>query len=322
MQPNSANKVTNIDALSQECKQHRADCSDLKKLSELVEKFAPHDGIFELSAGNIKVLKASQTSQEENHILASYGVCIVAQGAKAVTVSQNIYEYDDSNLAVYAAEVPITTRISKATEENPYLCLVIHFDPEKLSELAAKVFPNGVPRQKEIQAFYLGNSNSKIVQSAIRLLEIVHQQEDADLIAPLMVDEILIRMLRSPAGPAIAQLGVKDSNTHKVTKAITWLKENYNQNMKVEDLAELAGMSASSFHSHFKTVTSMSPLQFQKTLRLQHARHLMRSKMLDVSTASYEVGYSSISQFSREYTREFGMPPSKDNIHHQATSIV
>lgn len=143
-------------------------------------------------------------------------------------------------------------------------------------------------------------------------MELIADPEDADLLVPLVIDEILIRLLRSPAGPSIAQVGITDSNTQKVAKAISWLKKNYDQPVKMESLAKIAGMSLSLFHTHFKKLTLMSPLQFQKTLRLEEARNLMMSKMMDVTNASFEVGYSSVSQFSREYTRYFGRSPAKD----------
>lgn len=122
----------------------------------------------------------------------------------------------------------------------------------------------------------------------------------------------MIRLLKSSVGPAIAQLGVMDSHAQKVSKAITWLKDHYAQPIKMEQLATLSGMSVSSFHTHFKSITSMSPLQYQKTVRLQHARDLIRSQSMDVSRAAFEVGYVSSSQFSREYSRAFGVSPSRD----------
>lgn len=132
------------------------------------------------------------------------------------------------------------------------------------------------------------------------------------MLVPLVIDEILIRLLRSPAGPAIAQIGLTDSNAHKVSRAISWIKDNYALPIKIDELAKVASMSPSSFHSHFKSITSMSPLQFQKTMRLHEARNFMITEMMDVSTACHEVGYSSVSQFSREYSRLFGSSPSRD----------
>ena len=138
------------------------------------------------------------------------------------------------------------------------------------------------------------------------------QPEDAELLAPLVIDEILIRLLRSPIGVRVAQIGLADSGVQGVAKAVSWLRANFSEPMKVEDLAELAHMSVSSFHQHFKSVTSMSPLQYQKVLRLQEARRLMLSTMMDAGAACWHVGYQSASQFSREYSRIFGNAPTKD----------
>jgi len=138
------------------------------------------------------------------------------------------------------------------------------------------------------------------------------QPGDSELLAPLVVDEILIRLLRSPIGVGVAQMGFAESNVHRIAKAISWLHDNFSQPVKVEELAKLVHMSASSFHEHFKSITSMSPLQYQKVLRLQEARRLMLSTMMDAGTTSQRVGYLSPSQFSREYSRFFGNAPTKD----------
>lgn len=244
--------------------------------------------------------------------MSSPGICIVAQGAKLVSLAQESWQYDPSNMVVYAAEVPVRVRFTKASQEEPYLCMVVHIDPKKLTDLIFKVFPQGLKKNPDSRAIYVGNSNPRIVKSAIRIIELILQGEDVDLLVPLVVEEILIRLLRSPAGPAIAQIGLTDSNTHKISRAISWLKENYMDAMKIDDLAKIANMSPSSFHSHFKTITAMSPLQFQKNLRLQESRNLLIAGKLDVSSASHQVGYSSVSQFSREYSRLFGSSPSKD----------
>lgn len=135
---------------------------------------------------------------------------------------------------------------------------------------------------------------------------------EAELLGPLVIDEILIRLLRSPIGSRVAQIGLKDSGVQGIAKAVSWLRANFSKPMKVEELAGLANMSVSSFHQHFKAVTSMSPLQFQKALRLQEARRLMLSTMTDAGTASWKVGYQSASQFSREYSRFFGSAPTRD----------
>ena len=143
-------------------------------------------------------------------------------------------------------------------------------------------------------------------------MELIVNQENVDLLVPLMIEEILIRLLRGSMGPSIAQIGLQDSSTHKVSKAINWLKKNFNQTIKMEEIANIAGMSLSPFYTHFKKLTLMSPLQYQKTLRLEEARNIIASRMMDVSCTSTHVGYSSVSQFSREYRRHFGHSPTYD----------
>ncbi len=287
------------------------DKNDLHKLASLIEKYAPHDGQFDFIEG-LSVFRESKPTEETAYVMAQPGICIVAQGGKAVTIGDQRFEYDESRMIVYAAEVPVNAQILTASLEEPFLCLVVHLDPHKLTELIFRVFPNGVPKPTESRPIYVGQSNPKTVKTAIRMIELVLQQEDEDLLIPLAIEEILIRLLRSPSGPSIAQIGIPDSHAQKIAKACAWLKENYAEPIKIEKLASVAGMSTSSFHKHFKSVTSMSPLQFQKTLRLQEARNLMVTKMMDVSNAGMQVGYSSISQFSREYKSLFGLPPAKD----------
>lgn len=291
--------------------------NELQKLATLLDKHTSQDGFFDLAVGGLAksglhISKYSKISDISTHTLAAPGICIVAQGAKSVSLAHQQFEYDESCLVVYAAEVPISMKISRGSKEAPYLCLVIDIDPQKLAELVGKVFPNGVPKVTDTQAIYLGESNNRIVQSAIRLMEIINEQQDCDLLVPLMLEEILIRLLRGANGAAIAQIGVNDSNMQRVGQAISWLKENFDTTITVEKLAQIANMSTSSFHRSFKQITTISPLQFQKKLRLQKARNLITTQHLDITQASYAVGYSSASQFSREYSREFGVSPSKD----------
>lgn len=285
---------------------------DLNALTRLLARYAPHDDRFDLNRDGLHVVRSSQTMVETTYTLAIPGICIVPQGSKAVTIGGNHFEYDEYQMAVYAAEIPINVRITKASADKPYYCLVIPIDPARLSELILKVFPCGLPKAERSRAVYVGDTHPKIVKCAVRMMELIAQQEDVDLLVPLVVDEILIRLLRSPCGPALSQIGIANSHAEKVAKAISWLKVNYSQPIKMEDLAKIAGMSVSSFHTHFKSITDMSPLQFQKTLRLQEARRLIRTRFVDVSSAAFNVGYASTTQFSREYSRFFGTPPSKD----------
>ena len=215
-------------------------------------------------------------------------------------------------MIAFSVDLPVAAQVTRASYSEPFLCLRLDLDPHKVAELVLKVYPHGLPRIHESRAVCVGQASVSIVNAAIRLIELMAQPGEAELLAPLIIDEILIRLLRSPIGVRVAQIGLAESSVHGIAKAVSWLRANFSQPMKVEELAELAHMSVSSFHQHFKSVTSMSPLQFQKVLRLQEARRLMLSTMMDASNASWHVGYASASQFSREYSRLFGSAPTKD----------
>jgi AraC-like DNA-binding protein len=207
---------------------------------------------------------------------------------------------------------PSPPKSRKRAIPNLNLSFKLDLDPRKIAELVLKVFPRGLPPVQERSAVYITSIDLSIVNAATRLMECLAQPGDIELLAPLVVDEILIRLLRGPIGLRVAQMGFAESSVHRVEKAISWLRANFSQPMKVEELAELVHMSVSSFHEHFKSVTSMSPLHFQKVLRLQEARRLMLSAMMDAGSAGQRVGYLSASQFSREYSRFFGSAPTKD----------
>jgi AraC-like DNA-binding protein len=287
---------------------------DTAELARLIGAYAPHDGSFALDI-RVPGLHASRYSRIDGgcvHALSVPSLCIVAQGAKAVVVGDEVFEYDASRMIVFSVALPVAAHITQASHFHPYLALRLDLEPRKISELVLKVYPHGLPPIQERRAVYVTPAGESIVNAATRLMDCLAQPSDAELLVPLVIDEILIRLLRSPIGVRVAQMGFAESSIHRVAKAISWLRENFSQPMKVEDLAELVNMSVSSFHEHFKSVTSMSPLHYQKVLRLQEARRLMLSTMMDAGTASQHVGYLSPSQFSREYSRFFGSAPTKD----------
>ncbi len=286
--------------------------SDMVKLARLIAAYAPHDGTFELRIPGLCASRFSRTNTECAHVLRLPSLCIIAQGAKTVIVGQEVYEYDPSRMLVFSVALPVAAQITQASHSEPYLALRLDLDPLKISELLLKVYPNGLPPVQERSAVYVTPADLSIVNAATRLMDCLAQPGDVELLAPLVVDEILIRLLRSRIGPRVAQMGFAESSVHRLAKAIAWLRTNFSQPMKVEELAELVHMSVSSFHEHFKSVTSMSPLHYQKVLRLQEARRLMLSTMMDASTACQRVGYLSASQFSREYSRFFGNAPTRD----------
>jgi len=285
---------------------------DTIELARRIAAYAPHDGVFELRIPGVFVSRASQTNKECVHALRLPCLSIIGQGAKSVIVGEEVFEYDPSRMLVYSVALPVAAQVTRASFAEPYLAIRLDLDPRKIADLVLKVFPRGVPPVQERSAVYIAPIELSIVSAATRLMECLAQPSDVELLAPLVVDEILIRLLRSPIGIRVAQMGFSESSVHRVAKAISWLRANYSQPMKVEELAELVHMSVSSFHEHFKSVTSMSPLHYQKVLRLQEARRLMLSAMMDAGSAGQRVGYLSASQFSREYSRFFGSAPTKD----------
>lgn len=285
---------------------------DTTELARLIAAYAPHDGAFELCVPGVQAIRVSRTNKECVHTVRSASLCIAAQGVKTIIVADEVFEYDSSRMIVFSVALPVAAQVTQASFSQPYLALKLDLDPRKIAELVLKVYPRGLPAVQERSAVYLAPVDANLVNAVTRLMECLPHPGDTELLAPLVMDEILIRLLRSPIGMRVAQMGFAESSLQRVEQAISWLRANFSQPMKVEELAELVHMSVSSFHEHFKAVTSMSPLQYQKVLRLQEARRLMLSTTMDAGAASHRVGYVSASQFSREYSRFFGSAPTRD----------
>jgi len=239
-------------------------------------------------------------------------VCIAAQGAKAMMLGREVLEYDPAHLLVFAADLPVSSQVTRATRKDPYLGFVLEIDPTRVAELAGRVFPRGIPKASDNRALCVGRSTDAIVDAVTRLLELMAHPDDADLLGPLVIDEILIRLMKTSAGVRVAQMGQPNSGVQRIAEAASWIRANFAQPVTVDEMAASVHMSASSFHQRFKAVTSMSPLQYQKVLRLHEARRLMLFQRMDATDACRRVGYLSPSQFSREYGRFFGSAPSKD----------
>jgi AraC-like DNA-binding protein len=280
-------------------------------LATLIKAYAPHDGSFELRIPGVHAIRRSRASTELVHGMQQPALCVVAQGAKRLMVGREVYEYDTSHMIAFSVDLPVTSQVTQASHFEPFLCFKLDLDRHKVAELVLKAYPHGLPRAHESRGVSVGQVDTSIVAAATRLVELIGQS-GAELLAPLVVDEILIRLLLGPIGARVAQIGVAESGVHGIARAVSWLRENFSRPMRVEELAGLVHMSASSFHQHFKAVTSMSPLQFQKVLRLHEARRLMLARMMDAGSACRQVGYLSASQFSREYGRFFGSAPTKD----------
>lgn len=284
----------------------------LAHLARLISAHVSLDGAYSQRIPGLYVGRFSQVAAEslKSFYLPSLGV--VAQGAKAVTIGQETYRFGGSQMFMVPLALPVAMRVTQASPAEPYLSLRLDFNPQKIAELVLKVYPQGLPPVRQRSQGYVFEADLSTIKAMTRLMECLQNPGDVELIAPLVFDEILIRLLRSPVGVHVAEMGFADSGLQRVARAISWLSENFALQMKVAELAERVHMSPSSFHEHFKEVTSMSPLQYQKALRLHEARRLMLAGSMDATTASQLVGYVSISQFSRDYSRFFGNPPSRD----------
>ncbi len=246
------------------------------------------------------------------HLTMSPSLCIVAQGAKVVMLGSEVLEYDPARMLVFAVDLPVSGQVTRASQRDPFLGFRLDLDPARVAELAARVFPNGVPKPPDNRGLYVGRATDAMIEAVTRLLDLMGRAEDADLLGPLVVDEILIRLLRTPIGTRVAQIGAPKSGVQRVAEAVSFIRTHFAQPVTVEEMAASVHMSASSFHQRFKAVTSMSPLQFQKVLRLNEARRLMLFERMDASDACQRVGYLSASQFTREYGRFFGSAPTRD----------
>jgi AraC-like DNA-binding protein len=288
------------------------DPQSLARLAELIAAHAPYDGSFPLRVPGVHAIRRSTPTRDMVRATVTPALCIVAQGAKVVVLGREVYAYDPSRMIAYSVELPVAAQIVRASRREPFLALKLDLHAYKVAELTLKVYPHGVPGTRDTRGVCVGQTTTAIIDAASRLVELMAHPTDAELLAPLVVDEILIRLLRSSVGPRVALIGQQESGVQRVAEAVSWVREHFAQPMAVDALADLVHMSASSFHQHFKAVTSMSPLQYQKVLRLHEARRLMLSRMLDAGSAGRQVGYLSASQFSREYTRLFGSAPTRD----------
>jgi len=238
---------------------------------------------------------------------------VMAQGGKRLLLGEQLYEYRAGDCLVVTAHLPITGHWidTDASAEALGMGLVLH--PAAVAALLLQHPEGGWSRRTSTaRAIATGKANAELLDAAARMLRLFDHPADARVLAPLIVREILWRLLAGPLGDTMRQIGLADSDLSHVSRAIAWIRENYAEPMRVDDLARLSGMSASAFHRHFRSVTALSPLQFQKRIRLQHARSLLIAHPGDVAGVGHQVGYDSPSQFTREYRRLFGAAPGQD----------
>lgn len=286
--------------------------AEIAVLAHLISTHAPHDGTFSQRIPGLHLGRYSRIDTDYVYTIYTPSVVIAAQGAKAVTVGQEVYQFSGSRMLMIPVALPVALHTTHASDAEPFLSVRLDLDPQRIAELVLNVYPQGLPPVRQWSAGYVTSADLRMVNAMTRLVECLPDPSDAELLAPLVMDEIVIRLLRSPIGVHVAEMGFTGSGVQRVAQAIAWLRDNFSQQMKVADLATLVHMSVSSFHEHFKSVTAMSPLQYQKALRLQEARRLMVSNSMDATRAGRLVGYVSDSQFSHDYSHLFGSPPGRD----------
>ncbi len=265
--------------------------------------------MFDTAVPGMALIRQGQPT-ERIPVLHQPAVCIIAQGAKVVMLGEETYRYDAASHLVVSVDLPLTGQVTEASTERPYLCLRIDLEPAVLIDLMAARPP--APGGEGSRGVHLSRTTPELADAAVRMVRLLDNPGHAAVLAPLIRREIHYWLLTGDQAGVVRQIGAPDSRLSHVTRAIAWIRDNYDRPFSIEALAREAGMSPSALHQHFKAVTAMSPLQYQKQIRLQEARRLMLSEACDAQGAGFQVGYDSPSQFSREYVRLFGAPPARD----------
>jgi AraC-like DNA-binding protein len=283
---------------------------DLAKLASAVERRAAVDGGYDTA---VPALRLSRFSAPSELVALVYepSLCVVAQGAKEVLLADETYRLDPAQSLLVSVDLPVAARVVEGSPGRPYLAVRIALDPAVVGELLADgtAAPPLGPPARAIAVTAVG---PPLLDAVTRLVTLLGSPRDIVPLAPLVLREITYRVLAGPQGSRLRQIASAGAPAQRIARAIRWLKDHFAGPLRVESLARRVGMSPSAFHLHFKDVTALSPLQYQKRLRLQEARRLMLGEGLDAAQAAFRVGYESPSQFSREYRRTFGAPPRRD----------
>ncbi|WP_041674970.1 AraC family transcriptional regulator [Ramlibacter tataouinensis] len=289
------------------------------ELAGAVQRVARHDGEHATAVAGLKLLRLSAPCAPV-HAVHQPALCLIVQGAKQLMLADELYAYDASSYLVVAQDLPVMAQVVRASGQQPYLCVRLDFTAAELARCAlewsaAAAGAGAADRAAQEEGgrgLFVGAVDAALLDAVLRLVRLLETPRDIAALAPLVTREILYRLFAGPQGWRLAAMGHGASQASRIAHAIALLRERYADPLRIDDLARAAHMSGSSLHHHFKAVTAMSPLQYQKRLRLVEARRLMVGERLDAATAAYRVGYQSPSQFSREYARLFGAPPSRE----------
>ncbi|MGM7722248.1 AraC family transcriptional regulator N-terminal domain-containing protein [Metabacillus sp. Hm71] len=281
------------------------------ELAKLIEHYSGQDGVHPTAIPSLFFIRESLVTEP------LYGVykpsfCIVIQGEKEVMLAKERITYGPADYLVASVNLPVTGQAIKASTDAPYLALKLEFTPNQILEVLSDTEIGEEPIKASKRGLFVCKIEPSLLEPVVRLARLLDNPKDIPVLAPLFTKEILYRVLQGPYGGTLKQMVIEGSRTNRIRAVIDYIMNNFERSFLIEELSELANMSAASLHRHFKEITAMSPIQFQKQLRLQEARRLLLTESTDAADVAFRVGYESPSQFSREYSRMFGLPPRED----------
>jgi AraC-like DNA-binding protein len=283
----------------------------LDELRDLLERHARPD--LTTAVDGVQICKSDRTVSSASATSGTV-LAVVAQGSKRLALGDHVYEYGPGQYLVSSVDLPVTGYFVDAAPGRAALGFAMTLEPAVIAELLLQAGPGDLPRAPGTArpGIAVSDATDELIDAILRLLRLLNRPRDRRTLAPLIKREILWRLMTGEQGDVVRQLGLADSSLSHITRAVRWIRENYARPFRVEELAQLSGLSVSAFHKNFQEVTAMTPIQFQKHIRLQTARLLLANHPNDVTGIGHRVGYDSPSQFSREYRRLFGEPPSRD----------
>ncbi|WP_290871501.1 AraC family transcriptional regulator [Aquabacterium sp.] len=281
------------------------------RLAALTERLTPPDTVVASPVPRLTLGHGAHVAHPV-HMVYEPALCVIAQGCKEVLVGRDVVIYDQSQALIFAQNLPVTGHVIGASPETPHLAIRLDLDVKVLAELAVELQVAARPRVASQRGIYTTALTPDLLHPLLRLVQMIERPQDIPTLAPLATREILYRLLTGPGGEALAQLAMPDSHSQRVAQVIALLQQRFRETLRIDDLAREVHWSPSALHHHFKAVTAMTPVQYQKQIRLQEARRLLLAENIDASLAGHRVGYDSPSQFNREYSRFFGAPPARD----------
>lgn len=283
----------------------------LKTLAEAIARWTGQSELIVTAIPELSLHRHTAGTKPAN-ALYHPSICVVAQGAKRVLFGEGDYVYDARSYLLTSVNIPTLFQVVSASPEKPYLGLVLRLNMREVSQLIVDTNLPPLRTQQSEPGMVIGKITMPLLTAIQRLVQLLDEPQDIPILAPIIQKEILYRLLVGEQGERLRRIASVGSQSNQIARAIDWLKENFTQRLKIDDLAQRVNMSPSTFHHHFRSLTAKSPLQYQKWLRLNEARRLMLIEQTDAATASFAVGYESPSQFSREYSRLFGNSPARD----------